>query len=94
MSGHVSNQFDDILVLASNSLPPKIAQRLEPWDLKNLVPYRDEYLSGFVAESYQVDLPHGFDVARGPHQWLNDSIFLCTGGRFADHVRLQFFEVL
>jgi predicted RNA-binding Zn-ribbon protein involved in translation (DUF1610 family) len=65
VSGQVTNQFDDILVLASNSLPRKIAQRLEPWDLKNLVPYRDEYLSGFVAESYQVDLPQGFDIARG-----------------------------
>jgi len=63
-SGRVENTFDDILVLASNSLPRKIAQRLEPWDLKNLVPYRDEYLSGFVAESYQVDLPQGFEAAR------------------------------
>jgi hypothetical protein len=64
VSGRVENTFDDILVLASNSLPRKIAQRLEPWDLKNLVPYRDEYLSGFVAESYQVDLPQGFESAK------------------------------
>jgi hypothetical protein len=35
-----------------------------------------------------------FEVAAGPHQWLADSIFLCTGGRFKDHVLLQFFEVL
>jgi hypothetical protein len=35
-----------------------------------------------------------FDVAAGPHAWLGDSIFLCTGGRYRDHVRLQFFEVL
>jgi hypothetical protein len=34
-----------------------------------------------------------FEVAHGPHQWLGDSIFLCTGGRFADYVLLQFFEV-
>lgn len=64
-SGQVFNQFDDVLVLASNSLPKKIANRLEPWDLQNLVPYRDEYLSGFVAESYQIDLPEGFEIARG-----------------------------
>jgi hypothetical protein len=32
--------------------------------LQNLVPYRDEYLSGFVAESYQIDLPEGFEIAR------------------------------
>jgi hypothetical protein len=35
-----------------------------------------------------------FEVAAGPHQWLGDSIFLCSAGRYRDHVLLQFFEVL
>jgi hypothetical protein len=87
VSGDVSNQFDDVLVLASRSLPPKIAQRLEPWDLKNLVPYRDEYLSGFVAESYQVDLPQGFEVARGIMDgYIRQSIVRDIGG---DHQRID-----
>jgi len=63
-SGTVVVNFDDVLVLASKSLPAKQAHALEPWDLKAVVPYRDEYLSGFVAESYQVDLAQGFDVAK------------------------------
>src|SRR2546428_235005 len=80
-----ANQFDDILVLASNSLPRNIADRLEPWDLKNLVPYRDEYLSGFVAESYQIDLPQGFDIARGiMDEYIRQSIVRDIGG---DHQR-------
>ena len=29
-----------------------------------VVPYRDEYLSGFAAETYQVDLVQGFEVAK------------------------------
>ncbi len=62
--GHVRNTFQDVLVLASESLPRKHADKLAPWDLKNLTPYTDDYLSGFVAESYQIDLPHGFDRAR------------------------------
>ena len=62
-SGTVWNTFDDILVLASRSLPEKYARKLEPWDLPNLEPYADEYLSGFRAESYQVDLPEGFAEA-------------------------------
>lgn len=65
-SGTVWNTFDDILVLASDSLPRKYTERLEPWDLENLVPYTDEYLSGFRAESYQVDLGNGFQRAQGP----------------------------
>ena len=51
-------------MLASRSLPRGYAEALEPWDLKALVPYRDEYLSGFVAESYQIGLPEGFEVAK------------------------------
>jgi hypothetical protein len=65
VSGQVSNTFDDVLVLATRSLPPKQAHALEPWDLGALVPYRDEYLSGFAAESYQVDLVQGFEAAKG-----------------------------
>jgi predicted RNA-binding Zn-ribbon protein involved in translation (DUF1610 family) len=64
-SGVVGNTFDDVLVLASKSLPGKYATRLEPWDLDNLVTYADEYISGFRAESYQVLLPEGFEAAKG-----------------------------
>jgi hypothetical protein len=64
-SGTVHNTFDDVLVVASHSLPNDYVVRLEPWDLDGLVPYGDEYLSGFLAESYQVDLEQGFEVAKG-----------------------------
>ncbi|HYE19325.1 MAG TPA: hypothetical protein VEA69_12825 [Tepidisphaeraceae bacterium] len=65
VSGQVDVPFDDVLVLATHTLPRKLAVALEPWDLPNCVPYRDEYLSGFVTESYQTDLGQGFDEARG-----------------------------
>ncbi len=61
VSGVVWNTFDDVLVLASESLPPDKTASLEPWDLENLVLYQDEYISGFQAESYKVDLAAGFD---------------------------------
>jgi hypothetical protein len=64
VSGTVHDRFDDVLILASKSLPHKYAIALEPWDLKALTPYKDDYLSGFRAESYQVDLAQGFDAAR------------------------------
>ncbi len=64
VSGHVNNAFDDILVIASNSLPVKYAEKLEPWDLKNLIPYDDKFLSGFRTESYQVDVKDGFTKAK------------------------------
>jgi DNA-directed RNA polymerase subunit RPC12/RpoP len=64
VSGSVNNNFDDILILASKSLPTKYTARLEPWDLANLTPYADDYLSGFRAESYQISLQQGFEVAK------------------------------
>jgi len=64
VSGRVYNSFDDLLIPASESLPPKYTRKLEPWDLENLVPYTDDYLAGFVAESYQLGLEQGFEQAK------------------------------
>jgi predicted RNA-binding Zn-ribbon protein involved in translation (DUF1610 family) len=64
-SGVVFNTFDDVLVVASNSLPRNYIEQLEPWDIRELTPYDDRYLSGFLAESYQLDLPTGFRLAQG-----------------------------
>ncbi len=63
-SGRVSRFFDDVLVLASQSLPKKYTDALEPWDLSSLEPYAPEYLAGFRAESYSVPLEDGFVEAR------------------------------
>jgi hypothetical protein len=64
VSGMVSNSFRDVMVLASKTLPPKQAGHLEPWDLKKLVAYKDDYLSGLACQSYQVDLTGGFEAAK------------------------------
>ncbi|MCP4146757.1 MAG: hypothetical protein GY757_03310 [bacterium] len=64
VSGQVRVSFDDVLVIASKSLPEKYTIELEPWNLKELVPYNDKYLSGFRSESYQVDVATGFDKAK------------------------------
>lgn len=64
VSGQVARFFDDVLVLASRSLPKKFTDALEPWDLSRMEPYRPEFLAGFRAEGYQVDLDDGFVEAR------------------------------
>ena len=63
-SGRVARFFDDVLVLASRSLPKRYTDGLEPWDLSALEPYNPEYLAGFRAEGYQVELVEGFSEAR------------------------------
>jgi len=61
--GTVHNAFDDVLVVASNSLPRSYVRALEPWDLGALRPYDAAYLSGFRTESYRLDVETGFGVA-------------------------------
>jgi DNA-directed RNA polymerase subunit RPC12/RpoP len=63
-SGTISNKFDDILVVANESLPRKYTEELEPWDLPELVPYAEEYLSGFSSERYSIGLGQGFEIAK------------------------------
>ena len=63
-SGTVYNSFDDVLVVAGTSLPQKYIAALEPWDMDNMVPYSDDYLSGFRAETYHLSLPEGFEAAK------------------------------
>lgn len=63
-SGHISRFFDDVLVPASTSLEESLAQALGPWDLSAIEPFSAGYLSGFVAERYQVLLEDGFEQGK------------------------------
>ncbi|OWU86605.1 primosomal protein N' (replication factor Y) - superfamily II helicase [Oceanicola sp. 22II-s10i] len=63
-AGRVARFFDDVLVLASRSLPKRYTDALEPWDLAAMEPYRPEFLAGFKAEAYQVELEDGYTEAR------------------------------
>jgi len=62
--GHVMSHFDDVLVIATSSLPSNRLAVLEPWDLKNLTAYADEYVSGFSSETYALSLVDGYRVAQ------------------------------
>lgn len=63
VSGHISKWFDDILVLASKSLPKRFTDKLAPWDLSALVDFSPNYIAGYHAEAYTVDLAEGFTEA-------------------------------
>jgi predicted RNA-binding Zn-ribbon protein involved in translation (DUF1610 family) len=63
-SGRVARDFDDVLVMASRSLPARLGNELTPWRLDALVPYSPEFLAGFQAEGYTVELPDGHREAR------------------------------
>lgn len=62
--GRVQEAFSDVLVLASESLPRGLTEKLEPWSLQRLETFQPAYLSGFRAERYAVALPQGFSLAQ------------------------------
>ena len=64
VSGQIDKFHNDVLVMASRSLPSDIVDATARWDLMKLVPYKPEYVSGFQAEAYQVGLKEGFPIAR------------------------------
>ncbi len=64
VSGRVARFFDDVLVLASKSLPREDTDNLAPWDLSGLEPYKPEYLAGYRAEAYSIELDAGYEIAR------------------------------
>jgi predicted RNA-binding Zn-ribbon protein involved in translation (DUF1610 family) len=86
-SGDVQDEFDDVLVNASNSLPREYVEALEPWDLESLAPFNENYLAGFRSESYQIGLKDGFEMAKDKMQsTIDNSIRADIGG---DHQRIH-----
>ena len=87
VSGRVNQHFDDVLIGATKTLPRTIIDHLQPWDLDNLIPYSEEYISGFRSEIYQVTVDQGFLQAENimEHK-IRQSIRYDIGG---DHQRIS-----
>ncbi len=62
--GARDDAYDDLLVHASRGLPAGLAGKLGTFDLAKLVPYRPEYLAGWRAEEYAIDLANGWAAAQ------------------------------
>ncbi len=64
VSGEVYHSFDDVTVGASKTISHSLLDRLAPWNTKELIPFNEKYLSGFVSEEYTIDLTEGFRYAK------------------------------
>lgn len=62
--GQRDDVYDDLLVHASRGLSEKLVGELGGFDTRALVPYRPEYLAGWRAEEYQLDLESAWALAR------------------------------
>ena len=64
-NGDVKNVFDDLLIPASKGVKADLLARIEPFPTtKELKPYDPGYLSGWVVEQYQIDLPAAAQESR------------------------------
>jgi hypothetical protein len=61
--GERDDAYDDVLVHASKGVSAELATKLGAFDLSKLVPYRPEYLAGWHAEEYALDLAGGWTGA-------------------------------
>jgi len=86
-SGRVFNQFDDVVVLGTYTLPVKFQNFLSDWDMLKTQVYNEKYLSGFRSELYQVSLPDGFNAAKKVMEsTVRQSVRRDIGG---DHQRIH-----
>lgn len=60
--GSRDDAFDDLLVNASKGVPEKLLTKLGGFDTKGLVPYRPDYLAGWRAEEYALDLEQSWQI--------------------------------
>lgn len=63
-SGSHKQFYNDELVCASKGLDRGMIKTLEPFDMKKLTPYKTEYLAGYGAERYTVDLKEGWGIGQ------------------------------
>ena len=87
VSGEVQEFFDDVMVYASQSLPPRKVVKLTPWDLDKLEDFKPDFLSGFLTERYTINLAEGWERARAA---MDEEIrSLCCRDMGGDHQRLE-----
>jgi DNA-directed RNA polymerase subunit RPC12/RpoP len=64
VTGQVNHFFEDVTVCASTSVPEHYTRTVTREEMKDLEPFRPDYLSGFTTERYLVPPREGFEKAR------------------------------
>jgi len=62
--GVYAQYYDDVLVNSSKNMDDAMIKKIGGFDLRKLLPYKPEYMSGFVAEKYSLSLDEGWQKAK------------------------------
>jgi DNA-directed RNA polymerase subunit RPC12/RpoP len=60
--GSRNDAYQNLLVCAGRGLPPELAEKVTSFDVRQLVPYQPNYLAGWRAEQYSLDLMPAWQV--------------------------------
>jgi hypothetical protein len=63
-SGARHDFYNDVLIVASRGLDYHLVFKIYPYHLNYLIPYKPEYLSGWLAEEYAIDVRQGWEIAK------------------------------
>jgi DNA-directed RNA polymerase subunit RPC12/RpoP len=87
VSGVVTNDFDDVSVLANEGLERTFVSALEPWPTAEVKGYNPQYVAGHLARTYDHDVEECFTEAKQRiDAAIEQSIRRDIGG---DHQRIQ-----
>lgn len=75
--GDRNDAYDDHLVSATSGMPHELVSSLGDFQTRELVPYKPQYLAGWHAEEYQVDLEGGWE--RGERFVVDSQRSRCAG---------------
>ncbi|MEG2231634.1 MAG: hypothetical protein RRX92_06355 [Lachnospiraceae bacterium] len=63
-SGRIQHKFDDVLEKASDKMKESLLKAIEPYDTGRSTSYMSEYIAGYSAECYTVDLEQAHEHAK------------------------------
>ena len=64
VSGSFQRFFDDVMVCAATGVPSELLLGLEPWPMERCLPFNQQVIAGFLAQTYAVPLDQGFGEAK------------------------------
>jgi len=88
--GDYQKFYDDVLIPASDKVDHQMLDRADDFHIDEMVMYQSDYLSGFIAERYSIDLEKGWELGKNNiDQMLNTEIRHAIGGDEVRSLRIE-----
>lgn len=81
VTGNMNRYYNDAMVTGSNKHKGSLLDKADQFNLDNLISYDPKYLSGFMAESYSIDVIDAWENAKTIiHNYIENEIRREVGG--------------